>query len=385
MNEFSREELQELLAVEEGPCVSIFVPTHKTGSETQQANIRLKNLLRETENKLENLGFKAPQIKKLLKPVQQFIGDSLFWQHQQTGLALFISPSFFRYFKLPIKVRERTTVGKRFFIKPLLGMFSMRDHFYVLAISQKQVRLLQCTPHSSVRLEMEGAPENLDEVLKYDDPEKQVHFHTRAPSSGEGRRAAVSYGHGDENYVEKENLRRFFSQIDRALIKTLGAENAPLVFAGVDFLFPIYREISNYKNILDKHVEGNPELLRDEELQEHSWKTIEPLFQNKLDNAADRFRELSGTGKTSTDIREVAPAAANGRVELLFVATGVSLHGNIDFKTNQVEIKEDGSDAENEDLLDFAAVHTFLNSGVVYPVPQEEIPEEGQLAAIFRY
>ncbi len=385
MSELNREELQNLLDVQEKPCISIFIPTHKTGSETQQANIRLKNLLRDTETKLADLGFKEKEIKELLKPAQQFVGDSLFWQHQQNGLALFLSPGFFRFFKLPIEVRERTAVGKRFFIKPLLSMFSMGDRFYVLAISQKQVRLLQCTPHSAVRVEIEGAPESLAEVLKYDDPEKQVHFHTRAPSDGDGHRAAVSYGHGDENYVEKENLRRYFHQVDRALVKKLGPENAPLVFAGVDYLFPIYKELSSYKNILDKHVEGNPDLLRDEEIHQYSWKNIEPVIQSKLDKAGARFQELSGTGKTSTDIREVAPASANGRVELLFVATGVSLLGDIDLSSNRVEVGENESEANSDDLLDFSAVHTFLNGGVVYPVAPEKVPGGNNLAAIFRY
>lgn len=385
MNEFTREELQNLLEVQEEPCVSIFVPTHKTGSEAQQANIRLKNLLREAESKLSDLELKPQEIKKLLKPAQQFVGDSLFWQHQQNGLAIFISPGLFRFFKLPIEVRERTTVGQRFFIKPLLGMLSMGDRFYVLALSQKHFRLLQCTPHSAVRLEVEGAPESLEEVLKYDDPEKQVHFHTRAPSDGEGYRAAVSYGHGDENYVEKENLRRYFHQIDRALVKNLGPDNAPIVFAGVDYLFPIYKEITTYNNLLDGHVEGNPDLLRDEEIHEQAWEVVEPHFQKKLDNAAARFRELSGTGKTSTDIREVVPAAANGRVELLFVPTGISILGDINLNSNKVNVEKNGSEGENEDLLDYSAVHTFLNGGAVYPVPPEEVPGEGNLAAIFRY
>ncbi len=385
MNEFTREELQNLLAVQEEPCVSIFVPTHKTGSETQQANIRLKNLLREAESKLTNFGLKQQQIKEILKPAQKFVGDRLFWQHQQNGLAVFISPNMFRYFKLPIEVRERTAVGQRFFIKPLLGMLSMGDRFYVLALSQKQFRLLHCTPHSAVRLEIEGAPESLEEVLKYDDPEKQVHFHTRAPSDGDGHRAAVSYGHGDENYVEKENLRRYFHQIDRALVKNLGPDNAPIVFAGVDYLFPIYKEITTYNNLLGDHVEGNPDLLRDEEIHEQAWEVVEPVFQQKLDNAAARFRELSGTGKTSTDIREVAPAAINGRVELLFVATGVSILGDINLNSNKVNFKEGGSEGESVDLLDFSAVHTFLNGGLVYPVPPEDIPGEDNLAAIFRY
>lgn len=36
------------------------------------------------------------------------------------------------------------------------------------------------------------------------------------------------------------------------------------------------------------------------------------------------------------------------------------------------------------DLLDFAAVHTFLNGGTVYAVNPPEMPDDGPVAALFR-
>jgi hypothetical protein len=39
----------------------------------------------------------------------------------------------------------------------------------------------------------------------------------------------------------------------------------------------------------------------------------------------------------------------------------------------------------DEDLLDSAAVHTFLNGGTVYAVEPVEVPDEATLAAVFRY
>jgi hypothetical protein len=40
---------------------------------------------------------------------------------------------------------------------------------------------------------------------------------------------------------------------------------------------------------------------------------------------------------------------------------------------------------DDEDMLDFAAVHTFLNGGHVYTVEPEEMPNNQLVAAIFRY
>jgi hypothetical protein len=49
MNTSKREDLMELISEQKGICVSIYMPTHRAGSETQQDPIRLKNLLKEAE------------------------------------------------------------------------------------------------------------------------------------------------------------------------------------------------------------------------------------------------------------------------------------------------------------------------------------------------
>jgi hypothetical protein len=46
MKMLNRKELKGLVENPKGPCVSIFMPTHFKGPETQQDPIRLKNLLR---------------------------------------------------------------------------------------------------------------------------------------------------------------------------------------------------------------------------------------------------------------------------------------------------------------------------------------------------
>lgn len=39
----------------------------------------------------------------------------------------------------------------------------------------------------------------------------------------------------------------------------------------------------------------------------------------------------------------------------------------------------------DEDLLDFAALHTFLNRGAVYVLKPEDMPDSGAVAAVLRY
>lgn len=93
---------------------------------------------------------------------------------------------------------------------------------------------------------------------------------------------------------------------------------------------------------------------------------------------------MAGTGQTATRAEEVIPAAIQGRVEILFVALGVQVWGRFDPNAYAVHV-HDAPEPGDEDLLDLAAIHSWLNRGVVYAVAPEDIPGGNHLAAIFRY
>jgi len=383
MDLFSNETLKKLMQKQKGICVSIFMPAHRTPTERQQNQIRFKNLLREAEETLITMKFPQKQISDFLEPAHNLFGEVLFWGNQSEGLALFLSQDVFSPYRLPINFSEMVVVTDRFHIKPVLPLLSCDGRFYILAISQNEVRLFQCTRHSVDEVALKEIPRNLAEALKHDDPEKQLQFHTGTPG-GRGKRSAVFHGHGVGIDNSKDNILRYFRQIDKGLHGLIGDDGFPLVLAGVDYLFPIYREVSTYSNLLDQGVEGNPETKSAKELHKNAWKIVKPLFQQERSKAADRYRQFAGSGLASNNIKEIVPASYYGRVELLFVAIGVQEWGSFDSNSNEVRFhhrKEPG----NEDLLDFAAIQTFLNGGTVYAVTPDAVPDEPPLAALLRY
>ena len=58
--------------------------------------------------------------------------------------------------------------------------------------------------------------------------------------------------------------------------------------------------------------------------------------------------------------------------------------GTFDPQTQNVTLHNERQPGD-QDLLDLAAVHTFLNHGAVYVIPPEEMPADKRVAAIFRY
>ncbi|HBL11949.1 MAG TPA: hypothetical protein DD379_11170, partial [Cyanobacteria bacterium UBA11162] len=161
-------------------------------------------------------------------------------------------------------------------------------------------------------------------------------------------------------------------------------KRAPLVLAGVEYLFPIYREANTYQHLIDEGITGNPENAKPEELQAQAWEIVEPLFLKSQQEAIDHYRELAQTGRSSSNIKEAVPAAYYGRIEELFVAVGVQQWGSFNPDTNTIDLHAEAEPGD-EDLLNSAAIQTILNGGTVYAVEPDQVPDEAPLAAVFRY
>jgi hypothetical protein len=310
-------------------------------------------------------------------------------------LALFLTEGVFRYYRLPLDFEPLVIVMGRFHLKPLLPLITSDGLFHVLAISQNEIRLLQCTRHRVGEVALGDVPDRLAEVLKWDDPERRLQFHTSTPAPGgvrvrfglRKRRPAIFHGHGVASADDpKDYIFRHFRRVDEGLKGVLGTERAPLVLAGVDYLHPIYRTANTYPHLVDEGIEGNAEELRASELHEQAWAIVEPLFVAKQQRAADRYRQLAGAGSAhaSSELEEVVRAATYGRVETLFVAVGEQRWGTFDPASNEVDAHESRRPAD-QDLVDFAAIQTLLHGGDVYATESGDVPSGTALAATFRY
>jgi hypothetical protein len=382
MTAFSRDELNSLITKQKGYCISVFMPTYRSGAESQQNQIRLRNLLRMAEEKLLSGGCRPQEAKTILEPVQALIGNVTFWRQQSDGLAIFISSDIFRYYCLPATFDELIVVADRFYIKPLLQVLGGDDVFHILTLSQNEIHLFEGTKQNIREVEIDTIPKSLTETLQYDEPIKQIRFHRGTPRGGE--RASMVSGHGADMEDSKENILKYFRKIDKGLHDFLRDERTPLVLAGVDYLFPIYKEVNTYPHLMNEGITGNTKGMTIEQLHKQAWSVVAPYFQKDENDALAQYRQSSGTGLTSKDIREIVPAAHHGRVGFLFITKGYQQWGIFDPGADNVQL-HDTMEAGSEGLLDLAAIQTFLNAGVVFVLPPEKMPDKALLAAVFRY
>lgn len=387
MEVLTRDKLNQLLTKSGHNLISLYMPTHRVGRKIQQDPIRFKNLLSVAEGRLEGRGLRKPQVDSVLERARSLQLDTIFWQHQSDGLALFTYKNFMKYFRLPIQFEELLIVADRFHLKPLLPLLSKNGHFYLLALSQKQVRLLEGSLFNVDELDLEDMPTSLREALGFDDPERQLQFHTGTNAPGNiGRRPAVFHGQGVSEDDTKTDLLRYFQKIDNGLMEVLREEQAPLVLAGVGYLLPIYQEANNYPYLVEQAIEGNPDELDNAHLHQRAWKIVAPIFRADQRQALKRYQELSGLSseQASKNLETIVPAAFYGRVDTLFVALGTQIWGRFDEGKN-ILIQHENFHPGDQDLLDLAAVSTLTNGGTVYALDTVDMPEETPIAAIYRY
>ncbi|MHB8628416.1 MAG: baeRF3 domain-containing protein [Aggregatilineales bacterium] len=383
MSDFSLAELKLLVSQEIGPCVSIYMPIDRTSVRPQQETARLNHFLKQAEGQLIEMEMRRPDAEAILAPARSLISNDDFWLPPREGIALFLSPDFFRYFddnSIAIEFSEMLTVAEHFQIKPLLPLLTDNGQFYILALKQKHIGLLQGTRDTIRPIHMEDAPRDIHEALgeEVSDTETQG----RPMDVGDHHEKFGAY---DPSHKEKDRILRYCRVVNGVIHKYLADGQAPLILAGMEYQRSIYREANTYPHLLDQGIEHNVEHLPAEELHRLAWEIAEPMFRRTREHALDRFRQNVQNGLTSDQLAVILEAAHFGRVDTLFVIEGNRRFGKFDPKTMHLQESNEQYPG-SADLIDEAAAQTILNGGTVYALPPEAVPELPALpAAMLRY
>lgn len=377
------EAIKDLMQRTGDHCVSLFLPTHRAGRETEQDPIRLDNLLRKAEKALTGRGMRAPDARELLTPGFELARNGFFARSLGDGLSIFIAKDHFRYFRAPIHFQEHLAVGGRFFIKPLVPILNAGKRFLILAMSQKSVRFFEATEFGISEVELKDVPQGMQEALGYDESEARLLFRT-IPQAANSRGVPMFHGHGGGIEDGKEYIWQYFRKLKESLHPYLNGESAPLVFAGVEYLYPIFKLVGFYPNTLSEAIEGSPDGLDPQELLRRGLEVVAPYFRREQEKALARYMDMAGGAVVSDSLEEIVPAALSGRIDTLFLDTAIQRWGRFNAETGIAELHDSEQDGD-EELLDLAASQTYLNRGSIYALKAGEIPGATEAAAIFRY
>ena len=376
----NKEIFAELANFRSDASISLYLPTHSAGVEVNEHmdQIAFKHAMQEIAGMLKNKGHDQTSIERLLEPGQALVRDDAFWLGMRQGLAVFIADGYFKYMKLPFVPERKVMLNNAFIVTPLTRLMTEKDFFYILTISKKQVKLFKADAFGIEFIPVKGLPEGIVEVMS---PATGDETTFRMGGRG-GTGGANFHGIGGGNNVDdKTRIATYFEVADDVIWKeVLHNENAPLMLAGVEYLIPIYKSVSDYKHICDEALTGNHERDDMTALYEQAMEKMSGHFLKRMNKAKELYGNQSATALTASIVDDIIPAAHYGQISHLFVQKGARIMGRFDEMNNKLERTEDG-----DDLVDVAVAKTLLSGGEVFLLEKEQMPAESELAAVLRY
>jgi hypothetical protein len=369
------------LSSDPGPCITVLLPLRH--EDTRQIRTAAKSAIRAVEQRLEQRNEDRKQVEALMQPLRA-LPIEIEAEPEQKGVVILRSPTLFERFFVPREIEESVTVARHFNLLPLIPVLRENEPFYILALSQKHVRLLRCTNTTSEEVNLpRSVPHNLDDFLLTDRPDHALD-NASAGGPGTGSMERVTFGTGSDNERKDEHLSHFYRTVDRGITELLQADNAPLVIAGVEYELPLYRSVSQFPRLVDEAVRGAPDGLKGGELHKRALGVVAAHRQKDVERALAMYEQFGGSNRVSVGLKEIVKAAYDGRVMHLFVAQGAHYMGNFDDLTHKVHAHRSEQPGD-DDLVNAAAVETLRHAGDIFVIPTGKVPHGSQMAAVMRY
>jgi len=363
----TNDEIAQLREQRDYPSVSIFVPIYGTApDERQQTPIRVKNLLREAEERLlkdSSARDQAPLLERL-----HGMAADIDYDRGTRGLALFASAGFSRFYYLPFPVDERVAINHTFATRDLVIARHRSTRYFVLSLTEKVARLY------------EGVRDHLREIEDFGFPVERDIDGVRSELPG-------TYGVEVTTLHDKEE-REYLNRVQHALELALAEEQLPLALSGVERTLVYFDEATAHKgkprfNIVAR-LTGNYEKLPLRDMESKIWPLVEQGLKAGLERVKERLEDAVSGKRQAVGLREVWKAAQEGRVDTLLVED--TYHQAARSQGNGLHLTAEAEGFGTlDDAVDAVIEQVLKTSGEVFFFAADELASHQHIAAILRY
>ena len=384
MDLLTKELVQELLAADQAPCLSIYMPTHRTHPENLQDIILFKNLVRQLKESLLQK-YSAGEVQKHIEPFETLADDNSIWNHTSDGLAVFSATGLFKVVGVHKSFEGLALVADSFHTKPLRQYLQSLDHFHVLGLTLHDIRLFEGNRHSLAEVDLTAdTPKTITEALGDELTDKHTTVASYGGSGGES--SPMRHGHGGRKDETEKDTERFFRVVANTIYEQYTKPSGwPLILAALTEHQSLFKKVNKNPLLLTNGIEINPSSVSAEKLADMAWEIMEPEYNLKLESLVSLFEQARANGKGSDDYKEVAVAAVEGRIDTLIVEADRIIPVRITNLVTGNTQKKDMLDPKVDDLLDDMGELVMKMGGEVMVLPAGKMPSDTGLAAIYRY
>jgi hypothetical protein len=249
------------------------------------------------------------------------------------GIALFASPGFYRGFRLPSRIPEFVTVSGFFDTARLLNVVQMSGRYYLLHMSDDELQLFW------------GNHDGL--MLLY------------------------------SSHLRRETETRFaeFLSIVQTALSEFCDSAVPIVLAGRRKLCRACREAVPDAAFVLEEVRTGAGL--PEEIELRARDIASAWVRSRQTAAVDEYHRYWHTQRTSNDPGDIASAARQGRIKVLFVSQPV-------LGREPAGLQSAAPGGSELELLNTAAINAFVAGAQIYLVGSDQVPGRRAAAAVCR-
>lgn len=368
----THEDLLKLTSVQEGPCISIYLPSLPEPSLQEEYDILVKrasyllslDTARDAQQSIMELLFNFNPGEHIKGPGQ--------------GVAIFVNKHWRGYFVTRHDLPAKVVVADSFHLKPVLEDLQ-RDHtFHLLVIGVDEAVLLfsQGGLASEIHtfLLHHGSHSNSIHWKHLDDHEALQIPHLKSQSRGRGA--------NDSQFKKKSATKIFLRWIEAKIAQEAGYKTLPLFVFTSEALFPIYKEVSGHPKpqffLLDirKGVPHHDSLINRVE----NYLNQERSHQRQLSAADIEHQKIKN--KLIDDLTKISRAALHGEVKTLFLRDKSEIWGQLDRRSGQISVHPRQLNGKDDDVLDDIACEVIRQGGEVIVLSPRDMPSAGPAAAV---
>jgi hypothetical protein len=364
-----------------GPCLSLYMPTHRLFTDESKDVIVYTQLVKEALSSLGKLQ-ETSRFKDLEKTLLNLATDHEFWRNQKDGMALFATEDTIIIYQAQTNFKPFTVIADSFHIKPLFSYFQHQEQFHLLALEAEKFEVYQGNIHHLESLAFPfDSKVTLSEVLG----SQQTDHDQTNKSYGGTFVGSTLHGHGgkkDDTAIDRE---KYFRYVDRFVYEHFSKHHPlPLILVTPKDHQFTFRSAAKNPHMLESMIDGSFQTIINTHLLVELTKIANLRFDKHLQRMIQTYQNQRHLLLSSDGLETVAKALMEGRVSHLFIEKDHVIPGHLNL-TQQKVMYWDLNEPHTDDVLDDMLQLAMTKGTSVYLLDKSKMPTQSGVAANFRY
>tara|TARA_B100001248_G_scaffold261335_2_gene252196 strand:- start:24863 stop:25981 length:1119 start_codon:yes stop_codon:yes gene_type:complete len=333
-------------------CFHLSAYINTTNLSQNEIVAELERIIWQSENLLLRQ-WPIGKAKSFLNPIRNLVQKPEMLMSKGAGCwGLFRSSKAFLLKKLPVYTPSFSVIADSFHIKPILKAAQAEMDSYILVLSKTKVGLYRA---SLTGLRCVG----------------QMNRHTSNTNTHD-MLSKYLWEHATVDWI------------DDWLNDVVENLNIPLLLIGSKDDIELLRNESNYPNILHDAVEQEIDVQDVANIRRALHSISHQVEKKHISRILKQLQRASVGGMAEFDLHRVALQAAQRNIARLYIAEDQHIWGLLNRKNGTFILHPKQKDCFDDDILDDLAELVLQNGGEVALLPQSQMPNQAQVAAILK-